>query len=287
MMTARRRGLGRGLDALLEVESAPRPTTLAIDALHPNKYQPRTNFDSPALAELVESIRSQGIVQPIVVTPRPAGGFTIVAGERRWRAARQAGLAEVPVVVREVEGGGKLLEMALVENLQRTDLNSIEEAEAFERLRSEFSLSHQEIARRVGKSRSSVSNALRLLTLAPEVQELVRDGELTAGHVRPLLALDDVDDQVRWARRAVKDRWSVRRMEAIGTAPGSAQRGEPQPRAVDPDTRAAEEALTIKLQTKVEIRRSSRGGRLILAFYSEDELIRLYDILMDTKDRGR
>jgi ParB family chromosome partitioning protein len=287
MMTARRPGLGRGLDALLEVESAPRPTTLAIDALHPNKYQPRTNFDSPALAELVESIRSQGIVQPIVVTPRPAGGFTIVAGERRWRAARQAGLAEVPVVVREVEGGGKLLEMALVENLQRTDLNSIEEAEAFERLRSEFALSHQEIARRVGKSRSSVSNALRLLTLAPEVQALVRDGELTAGHVRPLLALDDADDQVRWARQAVKGRWSVRRMEAIGTAPGSARRGEPQSRAVDPDTRAAEEALTRKLQTRVEIRRSRRGGRLVLAFYSEDELIRLYDILMDTKDRGR
>ena len=269
---AKRRGLGRGLDALLETETLGLRTVQVTD-LEPNRFQPRSDFDQEGIAELAESIRSQGIVQPLVVT---ASGdrFLIVAGERRWRAAQRAGLTEIPVVVREVDGDQHLLELALVENLQRADLNAIEEAEAYRSLGTSFGLSHEEIGRRVGKSRATVTNALRLLKLAPEIRDMLRDGRLRAGQARPLATLA-VEDALRLAERAARDGLSARKVEELATAKPSARRQA----HLDPDTKAAAERLTRKLQTKVEIKRHGRGGRVVLHFHDEEGLMRLFDHL--------
>ena len=282
-MSAKRRGLGRGLDALLEVEEGRSPTSVPIERLRPNRMQPRTRFDGPALEELAASIKTQGVVQPILVTPRGEGEFTIIAGERRWRAARKAGLTEVPVVVRDVDSEREMFEMALVENLQRSDLNPIEEAEAYTRLLEEFGLTQEEVATRVGKGRSTVTNAIRLLALPEEVQELLREGALTAGQVRPLLALASADEQVRWARRATQEKLTARHMEAAVLS--KAKKGRARRAHSDPDTVAAEDKLTKALQTKVEIRRRGKGGTLKIAFHSEEELIRLYDHLVQAGGR--
>jgi ParB family transcriptional regulator, chromosome partitioning protein len=295
-------GLGRGLGALIQektersAEPAPKdtrvnepaagapptlPTVLPIDLLLPNRLQPRVRFDDDQLAELADSIRAQGIIQPLVVTASGDGKYVIVAGERRWRAARRAGLTEVPVVIREVTGDRQLLELALVENLQRADLNPIEEAEALLALQ-EFGLQHEEIATRVGKSRSAVSNSLRLLRLPEDVRELMRSGALSAGQARPLLGLASEEAQVALAERAVSENLSARDLERI-TAEPQAERKPASPRTkppVDGNTAAAVESLTRKLQTRVEIRRRGRGGKLQLHFHTEEELIRLYDLLM-------
>ena len=201
----------------------------------------------------------------------------IIAGERRWRAARQAGLTNVPVVVREVADEREMFELALVENLQRSDLDPIEEAEAYHRLLEEFDLTQEQVAARVGKGRSTITNALRLRTLPTEVQDLLQAGELTPGQVRPLLAVGSADEQIRWARRATREKLSARQMERAALKKGSQRRGA----AVDADTAAAAEKLTKTLQTKVEIRRRGKGGTLKIAFHSEDELMRLYDLLVD------
>lgn len=277
-MSKRRAGLGRGLDALLEPR-APGVESVAIDRLSPNRYQPRAEFDDPGMEELAESIRRQGIVQPIVVTPRADGDFTIVAGERRWRAARRAGLDAVPVVVRVLEGDQQLLEMALVENLQRADLNAVEEAEAFRSLQQTFGMSHEQIARQVGKSRVSITNALRLLALPAEIQDMLRDGRLSAGQARPLLAVDDAKRQLELARRAVREGLTARRLEALAQAEGRRRR---EPAAVDPDTAAAAQRLTRRWQTKVEIHRRGTGGTVRVHFHSEEELMRIFDRMMRT-----
>lgn len=275
-MSIRRSGLGRGLDALLESDRSSTPTSVPVDQLRPNRYQPRTSFDSPALAELTASIEAQGVVQPIIVARRN-GGFTIIAGERRWRAAKRAGLKEVPVVVKEVANDLEMFEMALVENLQRADLNPIEEAEAYKRLLDEFGLTQEDVAARVGKGRSTITNALRLLVLPSEIQDLLRDGALTAGQVRPLLGLEHEEEQLRWARKAVKERLTARQMEsAVG---GTKSRRGGRKGQIDPDTAAAAEALTKLFRTKVEIRRRGKGGTVSIAFHSEEELIGLFDRL--------
>ena len=282
-MTNRKRGLGRGLDALLE-PSGPPVRTLALSELVPNRYQPRSDFDEAGLEELAESIRVQGVVQPIVVTSGGEGKFTIIAGERRWRAARRAGLAEVPVVIRELDNEKQLLEMALVENLQRSDLNPVEEGEAYQALKDSFGLSQEEIARQVGKARSTVSNAVRLLSLPDEIQGMLRDGRLASGQARPLLALDDEERQLELARRAIREGLTARRLEAL-----VAGRPKPRPRratpSLDPDTKAAAEQLTRRLQTKVEIHRRGSGGTVRLHFHSEEELMRLYELLLRPGER--
>lgn len=267
-----RRGLGRGLDALLEADTTGL-RTLAVAELKPNRFQPRAYFDEDGLAELAESIRSQGIVQPLVVTPAEKG-FLIIAGERRWRAAQRAGLTEVPAVVREVDGDQHLLELALVENLQRADLNAVEEAEAYRSLGQSFGLSHDQIGERVGKSRSAVSNALRLLKLPPEVLDMLRDGRLSGGQARPLATLP-ADEALRLAARAARDGLSARRMEEL--AAGKPPRRKK--RRPDPDTEAAEKRLTRRFQTKVEIKRRGKGGTVVLHFHDEEELMRLFDYL--------
>lgn len=283
-MSARRRGLGRGLDALLQ-EEPQGLKLLPLDRLRPNRMQPRTAFDDAGLDELAESIRSQGVVQPLVVTPQDEGHFAIIAGERRWRAARRVGLDTVPVVVREVAGDRELLELALVENLQREDLNAVEEAEAFQALRERFDLSQEEIAARVGKARSTVANSLRLLNLPGAVQDLLRDGRLSAGQARPLLALSDEGDQVALAERAVRESLSARQLEALTAEPKkSTKKTAPKTPEIEVNTAAAQEKLTRRFQTKVEIRRRGRGGQLRIHFQSEEELMRLYDLLMQRGD---
>jgi ParB family chromosome partitioning protein len=284
-MTKKKRGLGRGLDALLEPSAAP-VRTLSLGELVPNRYQPRSDFDDASLEELAESIRTQGLVQPIVVTPASEGKFTIVAGERRWRAARRAGLLEVPVVIRELESDRQLLELALVENLQRSDLNPVEEGEAYRSLKDSFGLSQEEIARQVGRARSTISNAVRLLTLPEEIQDMLRDGRLTAGQARPLLSLDDGERQLELARKAVHEGLTARQMEELVGGQQKPRAKRPA-RVLDADTRAAAERLTRKLQTKVEIHRKGKGGTVRLHFYTEEELMRLYEFLLHPRGEVR
>jgi ParB family chromosome partitioning protein len=279
-MSARKRALGRGLNDLLG-EETPDVTTLPIERLRPNRLQPRSVFDAEDLASLVRSIQSQGIVQPLVVSPLEGGAYMIVAGERRWRAAQQAGLDSVPVVVRRVESDRELLEMALVENLQREDLNPLEEAMAYRRLQDDFGLNQEEIAARVGKGRSTISNALRLLLLPGAIQQLLAEGTLTAGQARPLLAIEGPARQIQLAKKAAAGRLNARQLEALA-AGGESTRVAP---AVDPDTVAAAERLTRKLQTRVEIRRSGKGGTLRITFHSEEELMRLFELLIQAGER--
>lgn len=274
-MSARKRGLGRGLDALLEDIPRPVPTTVAVDRLQANRQQPRTRFADDGLDELAESIRAQGVIQPLIVSDLGDGAYEIVAGERRWLAARRAGLSEVPVVVREAVGDREMLELALVENLQRIDLDALEEAQAFHSLAAEHGLSHEEIGRRVGRSRPAVSNSLRLLQLPAEIQELLRDGRLTAGQARPLLTLEG-EQQLRLARLAAAEGLSARAIERrVQRATGPARRRALA--APDVHTQAAAEQLTRELQTRVEIRRRGAGGEIRIRFHGEEELMRIYD----------
>lgn len=258
--------------------------------LRPNRFQPRRDFDPETLAELASSIRTQGLVQPIVVTPESDGRYTIVAGERRWRAAQQAGLEQVPVVVREVRDDRHLLELALVENLQRTDLNPIEEALAYQALQDEFGLGQEEIATRVGKGRPTISNSLRLLNLPEKIQELLRSGRLTAGQARPLLALGKAADRVALAERAVSEGLSARQIEALVAAArdGGTKRKPRKGPPRDVHAAAAAEQLTRRLQTRVEIRRRRDGGGVVqIHFFSEEDLMRLYDRLVSSDPEAR
>ena len=295
-----RRGLGKGLDALLGSTPTPAgasavetpsaagsvtPNLLPVAKLEPNRFQPRSHFDESGLEELAESIRAQGVVQPIVITPKQdakKGGaeYVIVAGERRWRASQRAGLDEVPVVVREVSGDRQLLELALVENVQRADLNPVEEAEAYRTLADSFGLSQEEIGLRVGKGRTTVTNFLRLLRLPQEIQDLMREGRLTAGQARPLLALPDKSAQIALAERAVKENLTARELETLVQKPKTRNAAAKTTDEPDVHTREAMEKLTQALQTKVMIQRRKRGGTVQIHFHSEDELIRLYDRLI-------
>ena len=281
----RRKALGKGLSALLpEPKATPAGASeVAVDRLAANPWQPRSAMDPGRLAELAESIRQSGVVQPILVRPR-GDRFQIVAGERRWRAARKAGLATVPVVVRDVPDE-ELLELALVENIQRQELTPLEEAQAFQRLQTELRFTQEEIARRVGRDRSTVANTLRLLRLPRELRELVAAGRLDAGHARAILALSHADEQVELGREAARKGLSVREVErrvALVRAP----RGKSGASRKDANTRAAEERLMAALGTRVELLRKGRGGTLRIAFKSEAELQRLFDLLV-RRGRGR
>ncbi len=257
---------------------------MPVGQLEPNSRQPRDRFDDEALDQLASSIAQVGVLQPLVVAGGPdrGGSYRIVAGERRWRAARKAGLETVPVVFRDVDDERELLELALVENLQRSDLNPVEEAEAFRSLSDEFGLSQQQIARRVGRSRTTVANALRLLRLPAAVQEQLRSGALTAGQARPLLALGDEQSQIELGARAERESLSARELERVaasGRGKMAAARRKAAPES-DPHTTDAVERLTRRLQTRVEIQRRRQGGGILkIHFHSEPELIRLYERL--------
>jgi ParB family transcriptional regulator, chromosome partitioning protein len=279
----KRKALGKGLSALLPgSDEDPSPDAVAtaevpVASLDPNPFQPRGAMAPERLAELAESIRASGIVQPILVR-RLGDRFQIIAGERRFRAAQQLGLATVPVVVRDVPDD-HLLELALIENIQREELSALEEAHAFQRLQEEFKLSQEEVARRVGRDRSTIANTVRLLRLPRPVREFLAGGGLQAGHARALLALDHAEDQVALAREAARRGLSVREVERR-----VAQLRSPRPRPGgprrDPNTGAAEERLRAALGTRVQISRRGKGGFLRLAFGSEVELQRLYDMIL-------
>ncbi len=281
-MADKRPALGRGLSALIPdaapLAGAERALEVDSDLLRPNKFQPRTNIDEGKIDELARSIRSNGIIQPIVVR-QVDGGYEIVAGERRWRAAQRAGLLKVPVVVRDIPED-RLLAAALIENIQREDLNPIEEAHAYRRLADEYHLTQEQIADAVGKDRSSVANFLRLLRLPQEVRANLGSGALAMGHARALLALPDEAAQLRVARDVVAKDLSVRETEALvkkATQPAAAK----EPAQKDVHTRAAEEKLRFVLGTRVRIERKRRGGRIEIDFESEDELQRLFEALTD------
>ena len=284
----KRPALGKGLSALIPDFPDPRPAATVetdIDRLAPNDYQPRAHVDEARLQELAQSIKTNGVIQPIVVR-RMGNRFEIIAGERRWRAAKLAGLLRVPVVVRDVAPGQEksLLEMALIENIQREDLDPIDEALAYRRLADEFHLRQEDIASAVGKDRASVANYVRLLKLPDEVRTEIASGRLSMGHARALLSLPDEADQRRTAREVIARSLSVRETESLVkkiVEGGAAVRAASAPKPVDVHTRAAEDRLKLLLGTRVRIVRNGARGRIEIDFVSEDELIRIYEQLTD------
>ena len=296
----KRPALGKGLSALIpdagEALTTPRASLeVDIDLLEPNHYQPRGQFDSGSLEDLARSIKANGVIQPIVVRRVDSGNmarerYQIIAGERRWRAAQLAQLSKVPVIVKDIAPAEKkrLLEMALIENIQREDLNPMEAAAAYQRLVDEFHLKQEDIATQVGKERATVANYLRLLKLPEEVRANVASGSLSMGHARAILALNTDSDQKRLARDVVSRGLSVRETEALvkkeigNKAPGSAP-GQPLKSKKDVHTRAAEDQLRLSLGTPVEIKRKGKGGTIAISFTNENELQRLYEYLTERK----
>ena len=301
----KRPALGKGLSALIpdasDTLAAPRASLdVDIDQLEPNRYQPRAHMDEARLEDLARSIRANGVIQPIVVRKLPGGSlsahrggrerYQIIAGERRWRAAQLAELTKVPIVVKDVAETDRKrqLEMALIENIQREDLNPMEAAAAYQRLAEEFQLTQDDIAAEVGKDRATVANYLRLLKLPEEVRANVASGALSMGHARAIVALSSDADQRRLAREVVSRGLSVRETEAlvkkeIGAKAGATAASAPIKPRKDVHTRAAEEQLHLALGTPVEIRRKGKGGTIAIAFTNEDELQRLYEYLTERK----
>jgi ParB family transcriptional regulator, chromosome partitioning protein len=285
MADTKRSALGKGLSALIPDAPEPQPGVVEVDVdrLRPNQYQPRRGVDDTRLDELASSIKAHGVIQPIVVR-RVDGEYHIIAGERRWRAAQRAGLTRVPVVVREVSDKDphNVLEMALIENIQRENLNAIEEGLAYRRLGEEFGLTQDAIATAVGKDRSTVANVVRLLKLPDEIQQEVAAGRLSMGHARALLALADESSQLALARDILARGLSVREAESLvrkaqePASPPAPQKAPPPP---DVHTRAAEDTLRLRLGTRVRIVRRGQKGRIEIDFVSEEELIRIYDAL--------
>jgi ParB family transcriptional regulator, chromosome partitioning protein len=295
----KRNALGKGLGALLpdpEPQApgpqgaefvAANPFEVPIEALEPNPAQPRLRFEPAALEQLAASLRESGMVQPILVRHAAGGRYQIIAGERRWRAAQQLGLTSVPVSVRDVPDD-RLLELALVENIQRQELSAIEEAHAYQKLLDSLSLTQEDLAQKLGKERSTVANSIRLLRLPDPIQGLISEGQLTAGQARPLLAIERSEDQIALAHDVVRKGMSAREVErevaeqrAAGREPAKAL----EPKRKDANTRAAEERLRELLGTKVEIKRRARGGSLAIAFSTEAELNRIFDWLV-RRSRG-
>lgn len=284
-MSAKQRGLGRGLGALIgdfpEEPERGAVTKLPLQKVEPNPDQPRRTFDEEELQVLADSIAAHGILQPLAVRASGGGFYQIIAGERRWRAARMAGLSEVPVVVLEADDR-TVMELALVENLQRQDLNPMEEAEGYQRLMKEYGLTQEEAAARVGKSRPAVANALRLLLLPEEVRSLVEDGTISAGHARAILSLPAARLQKAAAQKIVALRLSVRQAEAMCKRMlQEEEKPEPKPAPLTVDYVAeCEKSLTRRLDRKVRIVNGKRKGRFELEFYGQEDLQRLYDALL-------
>lgn len=286
---AQRKALGRGLSALLgtpspEFVESDQLREIDIDRILPNTQQPRKHFDEEGLNELADSIRAHGVIQPIVVQPLPDNFYQLIAGERRWRAAQRAGLHQLPAVIRE-SGAHSSLEIALIENLQREDLNPIEEAQAYEKLIVEFGLTQEEVARRVGKNRVTITNMLRLLRLPAEVQQWIGENKLTTGHAKALLSLSDLGAILETAKKIIQGSYSVRQAEMLVSRSGKAGANDAAATsdAVDPNVKAAIHALEQALGTKVTIQENGGKGKIELHFFSQEEMHRLYDGLMRTR----
>lgn len=287
---AKKRGLGRGLDALLggtkleSVEGRERLKTLQVERMQPSSYQPRKDFDPARLQELADSISAQGVVQPIVVRELADDRYEIIAGERRWRAAQLAGLAELPVIVKRVSDQAALA-IALIENIQREDLNALEEAEALKRLIDEYQMTHQQLADAVGKSRVTVTNLLRLNELEPEIKGMLVEGVLEMGHARALLGLEG-RLQVEAAHKIAIRQLTVRAVEAlVQEMKEAAQRGTPKPAPKDPDIRRLEDDISSRLGAPVAIRHGSKGaGQVVIRYGSLEELDGLLDHFQIRRD---
>jgi ParB family chromosome partitioning protein len=285
-----RRGLGKGLEALIPITEVggPAMSEVAVDLIVPNPMQPRQALDEEALQELADSIREHGLIQPLIVTgiqdPASDAQYQIIAGERRWEAAKMAGLTRVPVIVKEATPQ-EMLELALVENIQRADLSPLEEAAAYRQLMDDFGLTQGQVAEKVGKSRVTVANSVRLLRLPADIKRALAEGQISEGHARALLALKKRADQLKVLEAIVKRDLSVRQTEemvrrvAAGTQPR--HRGEPP----SPETEALESEFRNALGTKVRLFRSKKGGKLVIQFYSEEELEAIYRIIVG-RDRG-
>lgn len=291
---ARRSGLGKGLGALIPNEvSGDRGSSLVevpVSAIQPNPNQPRSHFDEESLASLTASIRELGVLQPILVRTTGPSTYELVAGERRWRAARRAGLQNVPAIVRDVSSMDSV-EHALVENLHRQDLNALEEAAAYRQLLDDFGLTHEELSARVGRSRATISNTLRLFQLTPAVQKLVADGHLSAGHARALLGTPDRAFQESLARRAVAEQLSVRALEEAvrerEDRHAPAQRTShrfPAPRLRPPGVLELEELLSSHLDTTVKVDIGSKRGKVVIEFATLEDLERIYRAMTDRGD---
>ena len=292
---ARRSGLGRGLTALIPTEVADdRESALieaAVSSIYPSSFQPRSHFDEEALASLTASVRELGVLQPVLVRPRTEGGFELIAGERRWRAAKRAGLQTIPALVRTVTDIASL-EQAVVENVQRENLNPLEEAAAYQQLLEDFGLTHEQLAGRVGKSRAAVTNTLRLFQLPPSIQRMVAEGQLSAGHARALLGTPDRAFQEALAKRTVSEELSVRAVEEAvkartgGGAPESDEdTSSPAPavhrRLRPPGLLELEELLSNHLDTRVKVEMGSRKGRVVIEFAALEDLERIYRVMTE------
>lgn len=297
-------GLGRGLGALIP-PSQPSAITAGVKqvpvaAISPNPRQPRHRIDPDALRELADSIREHGLIQPLIVTPAPdstelAPRYQLIAGERRWNAAKLAGLANVPVIVRGATPQ-EMLELALVENIQRADLNVLEEANAYRQLMTDFGLTQEQVASKVGKKRTTIANALRLLKLPPDIQAALADESITEGHARAILTIEDEKQQKQLLRQVLEQGWSVRQTEEAarrsgekpapterkGRATVSNQRSVAEPE-MPAATRALEEDFRRALGTKVQVFRSRKGGKIVVHFYSEEELEAIYSQIVGRK----
>jgi len=276
-----RRALGKGLSALIpDLDRKPddgrRVIEIPLTKIEPNPFQPRMEFDKAGIEELKQSILAKGVIQPIIV--KKAGDrYQVIAGERRVRAVKEAGFETIPALVMDVESSEEMLELALVENVQREDLNPVDEARAYRTLMDRYNLTQEEIARRVGKDRSTVANLMRLLRLSPEVQERLIEGQISMGHARALLSIEDESLQVELCNRAIKERWSVRRMEKAAKSKGSQQRAR-EPRK-SPIIASIEDELRRIFGTAVRIKRGRKKGSIEIEFYSDDDLERVLDIL--------
>ena len=286
-MAQKKGGLGKGLDLLFAenaLEDAGKAVTLPIDEITPNKEQPRKQFDDEALSELSASIAQHGVLQPLLVRPMAGGGYQIVAGERRYRASRMAGLTEIPVVVRELDDR-ETAELALIENLQREDLDPMEEALGYQTLMQTYGLTQEETAKIVNKSRPAVANALRLLNLPAQITDLVAAGALSAGHARAILSFDTADKQVEMAQAVIAKDISVREIERLAKA---AKKGEKPQKPVTAFARDSfyeevELALSEQLGRKVKVAGNDKSGTLILEFYGKDDLQALANKLAPTE----
>jgi len=278
----RKGGLGRGLESLIPRGPAG-VTEIPVGQIRPNPRQPRHEFDPTALAELADSIREHGVIQPIVVSRAENGdGYVLIAGERRWAAARQAGLSRIPAAVKEVTPR-QMLELALVENLQRSDLNAMEEAAAYQQLIDEFNLTQDEVARRVGRRRSTVANSIRLLGLPETVRTALTQGEVSEGHARALLGASGEDELIALYRLVVSRGLNVRQTEELvrnqRPAADAAVRRDPAPPTPDDETRRTQDLFREALGTRVEVLRAGEGGRLVIYFYNDEQLHQIYGAL--------
>lgn len=277
MAIKKKGGLGKGLDLIFAEnvsEESSAASEIKLSELEPNRDQPRKDFDEEALAELADSISQHGVLQPLLVRPIFGGGYQIVAGERRWRAARMAGLTSVPAVVKELDDA-QVMEIALIENLQREDLSPLEEATGYQTLMDTYDMTQEEVSRTVGKSRSTVANALRLLKLPPEIHEMIRRGDVSAGHGRALLAFQDVDQMILIADQIVKEDLSVRAVEKLAQKANEAPKAKQERRGGIPYFNEVELSLHDYLGRKVHVNGNEKKGTLQIEFYGQEDLAEL------------